>query len=80
MGIPVWSAGLRRACSALAGRPGVAIKPSGAGGGDCATALVRSSLRDELRAAWLRMGLEPIGSAGAAPGVSVSIEREVARV
>jgi len=79
-GIPVWSAGLRRACGVLAGRSGLEIKPSGAGGGDCAVALVRSGLRDELRAAWLERGLEPIGSAGAAPGVSVSIEREAARV
>ena len=38
-GIPIWTTALRRACDVLGPTDAVAIKPSGAGGGDCAVAL-----------------------------------------
>ena len=41
-GIPVWSPELRRLQAACREEPRTAIKPSGAGGGDCAIALIRA--------------------------------------
>lgn len=58
--IPVFTPELRRACAIAAGLPGAAAKPSGAGGGDCAIALVASADRLELRARWRQAGLVPL--------------------
>lgn len=41
-GIPVWSPELRRLQAGCAGEKQLSIKPSGAGGGDCAIALIRA--------------------------------------
>jgi len=41
-GLPVWSPELRRLQAACRSEPRIAIKPSGAGGGDCAIALIRA--------------------------------------
>ena len=41
-GIPVWSPELRRLDTACHGQTTLALKPSGAGGGDCAVAVVRA--------------------------------------
>ncbi len=41
-GLPVWSPELRRLQAAGRQEPRMAIKPSGAGGGDCAIALIRA--------------------------------------
>ena len=41
-GVPVWSPELRRLQTACREEPHIAIKPSGAGGGDCAIALIRA--------------------------------------
>ena len=65
-GIPILTAGLRRACRAGAGR--AAVKPSGAGGGDCAIAALREEDRDWLRSAWRAAGLRPIAVDSAAAG------------
>jgi len=65
-GIPILTAGLRRACRA--GAPRAAVKPSGAGGGDCAIAALREEDRDWLRSAWRAAGLRPIAVDAAAAG------------
>jgi len=56
---------------AIARRCGAVAKPSGAGGGDCAIALVAEPRREELRTSWARAGLEPISAGVAAAGVRV---------
>jgi len=58
--IPVYTPELRRAVASVAGERDAAVKPSGAGGGDCAVALVARSSRERLRAAWRACGLEPL--------------------
>lgn len=58
--IRVFTPALRDACSALGGSPDVAIKPSGAGGGDCAVALVRAGRTREVRDEWVASGLRPL--------------------
>jgi phosphomevalonate kinase len=57
--IPVYTAELRRAC-AVADQAGAAAKPSGAGGGDCAIALVAQDRRAHLHERWRLAGLEPL--------------------
>lgn len=59
-GIRVFTPALREACSALGGRSDVAIKPSGAGGGDCAVALVGAGRAREVRDEWVARGLRPL--------------------
>jgi phosphomevalonate kinase len=59
-GIPIWTGALRRACRTFSERSDLAIKPSGAGGGDCAVALVSPELRGKLRDAWRGEGLRPL--------------------
>ncbi len=58
-GLPIQSAGLRRACAIAAGL-GVVAKPSGAGGGDCAIAIVQQHQVQGLCQAWREGGLEPL--------------------
>ena len=58
--IPVFTPELRRACAVASGLPATAAKPSGAGGGDCAIALVASADRLELRHRWRQAGLIPL--------------------
>jgi phosphomevalonate kinase len=65
-GIPILTAGLRRAC--LAGAARAAVKPSGAGGGDCAIAALREEDREWLRSAWRAAGLRPIAVDALAAG------------
>ena len=57
-GLPIFRPRLRKAC-ALARAYGAA-KPSGAGGGDCAVALVPRPQVLALREDWRRAGLEPL--------------------
>lgn len=66
-GIPISTPELRRAIAAAT--PGAAIKPSGAGGGDCAVALVARSERPALERAWRGAGLEPLALAVDPEGV-----------
>ncbi len=58
--VPVYTPELRRACAIAAELRSAAAKPSGAGGGDCAIAVVAPAERDELRARWQRAGLTPL--------------------
>ncbi len=58
-GLPMHAAGLRRACT-IAARHGSPAKPSGAGGGDCAIAIVSNQDDQSLRRAWLEQGFEPL--------------------
>ncbi len=58
-GLPMHAAGLRRAC-AVAARQGIPAKPSGAGGGDCAIAIISTQDDQPLRRAWLEQGFEPL--------------------
>jgi len=56
----------------VAARLGIAAKPSGAGGGDCAIAFARSSLEAQaLRAAWRDAGFLPLALAIDHEGVRV---------
>jgi phosphomevalonate kinase len=57
--LPIMTPELRSAVDVARGC-GAAAKPSGAGGGDCAIALIDASRCGELGAAWARAGLEPI--------------------
>lgn len=58
--VPVYTPELRRACAIAAGLASAAAKPSGAGGGDCAIAVVPPAEREELRARWQQAGLVPL--------------------
>lgn len=76
-GIRVLTPELRRAQRVAAAFAAVA-KPAGAGGGDCAIALVDRAERDALREAWARAGLEPLAVEVAREGVRVeATDREV---
>ncbi len=75
-GIRIWTGALHRACEALAPEPGVEIKPSGAGGGDCAIALARQALRGPLRQAWRAAGLQPLEVEVSPDGARVQAVRE----
>jgi phosphomevalonate kinase len=68
--IPILTAELRAAVR-VAREVGAAARPSGAGGGDCAIALVPEGRRDELRARWSAIGLEPLRTAIAGAGARV---------
>jgi mevalonate kinase len=69
--LPIVTPGLARLL-ATARRLGAAVKPSGAGGGDCGVALVRSSAAETaLRDAWRADGIEPMSLALAASGVTL---------
>jgi phosphomevalonate kinase len=69
--LPIVTPGLAR-LMATARRLGAAVKPSGAGGGDCGVALVRSSAAAAaLREAWRADGIEPLPLAVAASGVTL---------
>jgi phosphomevalonate kinase len=68
--IPVMTAELRAAIAA-ARCCGAVAKASGAGGGDCAIALVAASRRADLRAEWSRIGLQPLPAGIARAGVRV---------
>ncbi|HEY8517192.1 MAG TPA: hypothetical protein VIS07_16915 [Candidatus Binatia bacterium] len=57
--IRIFNPALRRA-SAVGRALGAVVKPSGAGGGDCAIAIVPDGLRERLRAAWREAGLQPL--------------------
>lgn len=59
-GVPVYTPELRRACAVAQGLPFTVVKPSGAGGGDCAIALTTSGARATLRDRWRRSGLVPL--------------------
>jgi phosphomevalonate kinase len=60
--IPVFTPELRRAAAVAAtlGSDAAAAKPSGAGGGDCAIALVAQDQRAHLQRLWRQAGLEPL--------------------
>lgn len=58
--VPVYTPELRRACAVARGLPFTAVKPSGAGGGDCAIALTAAGARATLRDRWRRGGLVPL--------------------
>jgi phosphomevalonate kinase len=58
--IPVFTAELRRACAIAGQVTQTAAKPSGAGGGDCAIAVVAQDRRADLRRLWQEAGLEPL--------------------
>jgi phosphomevalonate kinase len=75
-GIRIFSPGLRRACGALDPGGGGAVKPSGAGGGDCAVALVDAARRDQLRATWRAAGLRPLEVEASLDGVRVGVVSE----
>jgi phosphomevalonate kinase len=69
--IPIVTPALARLMD-VAGRLGIAAKPSGAGAGDCAVAFARSPADAEaLRAAWRDAGFLPLPLAIAAHGVHV---------
>ncbi|MEW6270158.1 MAG: hypothetical protein AB1689_12770 [Thermodesulfobacteriota bacterium] len=57
--IAVFNPALRRAVASGAAL-GAAVKPSGAGGGDCAVAVLDERARERLRAAWHDAGLLPL--------------------
>jgi phosphomevalonate kinase len=57
--MPILSPRLRLACS-VARRAGAAARVSGAGGGDCAVALVGEDRRVTLREKWREAGLRPL--------------------
>jgi phosphomevalonate kinase len=75
-GIRVWTPRLRLACDALCGDPKVVIKPSGAGGGDCAVALAVAERCPALREAWRRSGLQPLEVEASLRGVTANVEAE----
>jgi phosphomevalonate kinase len=64
----------------VARRVGAAAKPSGAGGGDCAIALVEASRHAALREAWSACGLRPLDVALSPEGVRVTRAKEGAHV
>jgi mevalonate kinase len=69
--IPIVTPALARLV-ATARRLGAAAKPSGAGGGDCGIALVRSEeAARALRDAWRAEGIEPLAVGMAADGVTL---------
>jgi len=65
-GIQILTARLRRACRVGGAR--AAVKPSGAGGGDCAIAALREEDRDWLRSAWRAAGLRALAVDATAAG------------
>lgn len=75
-GIRIWTGALRRACAALETEPRVAIKPSGAGGGDCAVAVLDAAHGARLREAWRARDLVPLEAALSPDGVRVREVRE----
>ncbi len=75
-GIRVFTPALREACSALGGSPDVAIKPSGAGGGDCAVALVGVGRARAVRDEWVASGLRPLPIPISGDGARVRPMRE----
>ena len=75
-GIPVWTPTLRRACNAQTGAPQAAIKPSGAGGGDCAIALCEVRQQAELARAWRASGLQPLDLSVSEHGARASVMPE----
>jgi phosphomevalonate kinase len=69
VGLPIVTPALRRLVE-VADRLGIAAKPSGAGGGDCGIALVRSAREGaELARAWREAGIVPLEVAVANEGV-----------
>lgn len=68
VGIPILTRELRLACR-VARRCGAVAKSSGAGGGDCAIALVERTERASLRRAWSEAGLRPLALDIAPSGV-----------
>ena len=72
-GVPVMTRELRRAC-ALAEGMDAAAKPSGAGGGDCAVAIVRREDRERLRDAWRAAGLEPLEAEIGVDGIRPEVD------
>lgn len=72
-GIPVWTPTLRRACNAQTRAPQAAIKPSGAGGGDCAIALCEVGQQAELERAWRASGLQPLDLSVSDHGARASV-------
>lgn len=59
-GIGVFTPRLRAASSAVPDGAAAAVKPSGAGGGDCAIAVLAEGLSEAIRAAWCAADLEPL--------------------
>jgi phosphomevalonate kinase len=69
--LPIVTPGLARLMAA-GRRLGAAVKPSGAGGGDCGIALVRSSAAAAaLEDAWRADGIEPLALAVTTSGVAL---------
>jgi len=69
--LPIVTPGLARLMAA-GRRLGAAVKPSGAGGGDCGIALVGSAAAAAALAdAWRADGIEPLGLAVATSGVAL---------
>lgn len=66
-GVPAWSPGLR-ALDRMARTIGVASKPSGAGGGDCAVQWVPTSHPEDLDAKIEAAGFPRVSLASGAPG------------
>ncbi len=75
-GIRIWTGPLRRACETLGAETALAIKPSGAGGGDCAVAIGAAGLREPLRQAWREAGLQPLEAEVSPDGARVRVVRE----
>ncbi len=69
--LPIVTPGLAR-LKATARRLGAAVKPSGAGGGDCGVALVRSTAAvTALHQAWRADGIAPLALSVATAGVTL---------
>lgn len=70
-GVPVFSPGLRRLAQ-LAGAAGVASKPSGAGGGDCAVQMLADWHPGNWNAKAVQAGFAEVALAPEAPGAEVA--------
>ncbi|MFM7140673.1 MAG: hypothetical protein ACKO2K_01985, partial [Alphaproteobacteria bacterium] len=77
--MPVQTPRLRLAC-AVAARAGAVARVSGAGGGDCAVALVREDRAVELRDRWRCAGLRPLSvGIDTGPRIEQAFDREGGR-
>jgi phosphomevalonate kinase len=74
-GLPILTRELRLA-TRIARECGAVAKSSGAGGGDCAIALVATPRREALRGAWSQAGLEPLAVEIDANGARIETSTE----
>lgn len=75
-GIRVFTPRLRAATNVAGVETAVAVKPSGAGGGDCAIAVVRADGTARLRGGWRSAGLEPLCAGVSPDGARARVVRE----